>query len=61
MAASAALDATVMGLLKGQPMRSSDLAKAAGAKLSSTGARLHRLHQRGLIARDEGGVWSATA
>jgi hypothetical protein len=51
MEASAALDEKVMGLLRSQPMRSTDLAKAAGAKMSSTGARLHRLHQRGLIAR----------
>jgi hypothetical protein len=61
MEASAALDATVMTLIKDKAMKSSDIARAAKARLSSTSARLHRLHAKGLIARGDGGAWSVAS
>jgi hypothetical protein len=59
MAASAALDEACLVLLKDKPMKSSEVARTTKAKLSSVGARLHRLRERGLIARDDAGLWSA--
>jgi hypothetical protein len=57
--AQKAVDERVLALLREQPMKSGDTARATRGKLSTTRKRLRRLHKRGLVELAPHG-WRAT-
>jgi hypothetical protein len=61
LAHSAAEDTRVVELLKATPLRQSAIAATIGAKPSTMQQRLRRLAEKGLVARNEDGLWSATS
>jgi hypothetical protein len=60
MAQAAKADDEVVGLLRGKPMTTAENVAATQGKPSTTQNRLRRLHERGLVARADGGAWAAT-
>jgi DNA-binding IclR family transcriptional regulator len=60
MAEAREQDGRVLNLLKDQPMRQVDLARAMDAGQSTVQARLTRLQKQGAVVRDDGGLWSLT-
>jgi DNA-binding IclR family transcriptional regulator len=54
-------DERLLDLLRDQPMKQAAIAKALDAAQSSTQARLQRLRAKGLVPRDEAGLWSTTS
>ena len=52
-------DAKVLDLLKHGPQRQVEIVKAIGSKPTTLQFRLKRLAEKGLVARNEGGLWSS--
>jgi Bacterial regulatory protein, arsR family len=55
-----AAEEKILELLKGKPLRASEVALALDAKQSTTSERLRRLRRRGLAAPGSSGAWAVT-
>jgi hypothetical protein len=60
MAAAKEAEQAIVELIKAQPLRTAEIARATGAKVNSTTERLKRLAAKNLVQRDDSGAWAAT-
>jgi hypothetical protein len=60
LARSQEIDRQVLAMIRDQPMRTSDLARATTSKPSTTTQRMQRLMAKGVVQRGDGGAWSVS-
>jgi hypothetical protein len=54
-------EAQIVAALRDKPMRHAEIVRATVRKATSTSLRLQRLQKRGLVQRDDEGLWSSSS